>query len=200
MVLLPMLAVAAGMLLGLGPVSAQDDDDDMASAAPMTSLEPAASMAPGLHVMGAWSRESPMMELAGAAFMVIRNTTDVDDALVGASSPAAAVVELHQTTEAEDGTMGMAPVTEVPIPAGGDAALKPGGYHIMLIELVAPLVEGDQIEVTLEFANAAPQTVSVPVQAMGPMGVTGMDDDDDAMGDDAMDDDVDETEEPGSDG
>ena len=84
--------------------------------------------------------------------------------------PAAGVVEIHQTSMAEDGTMAMAPVTEIPIPAHADAVLEPGGYHIMLIQLVEPLVEGGQIELTLEFANAAPQTVMVPVQAMGPHG------------------------------
>ncbi len=141
-----------------------------------------------------------MMELAGAAFMLIVNNTEADDALVGASSPAAETVEIHQTTQAEDGTMAMAPVEEVPIPAAGAAELKPGGYHVMLIDLVQPLVVGEQIELTLEFANAEPQTVTVPVQAMGPMD-TGMADDmdadDDAMGDDDGGDmEATETEEP----
>jgi hypothetical protein len=144
----------------------------------MASFDPAA-LGPGLHVVGAWSRESPMMELAGAAFMVIVNNTDMDDALVAASSPAATTVEIHQTTQAEDGTMAMAPVPEVPIPAGSMAELKPGGYHVMLIDLVQPLVVGEQIEVTLQFADADPQTVLVPVQAMGPMVM------DDDMGDDS---------------
>jgi copper(I)-binding protein len=188
LVLLPVMAVAASVALGIGSVAAQDDEDAMASAAPMASLDPA-SLGPGLHVVGAWSRESPMMELAGAAFMVIVNNTEVDDALVGASSPAAGTVEIHQTTQAEDGTMAMAPVEEVPIPAGGTAELKPGGYHVMLIDLVAPLVVGEQIEVTLEFATAEPQTATVPVQAIGPMdmgmGTAGdMDADDDTMDDD----------------
>jgi copper(I)-binding protein len=209
-VLLPVMAVAASMALGIGPVAAQDDEGAMASAAPMESAVPMASMdpaslGPGLHVVGAWSRESPMMELAGAAFMVIYNNTEADDALVGASSPAAASVEIHQTTQAEDGTMAMAPVEEVPIPAGGEAVLEPGSYHVMLIDLVAPLAQGEQIELTLEFANAEPQTVMVPIEAMGPMD-TGMaedmdaDDTDDAMGDDdgtTME--AAETDEPGDD-
>jgi copper(I)-binding protein len=98
--------------------------------------------------------------------LVIHNSTGFDDALVGASSSAASVVEIHETTMAEDGTMGMAPVAEVPIPAGGDAVLEPGGYHVMLVGLVAPLEVGHAIEVELEFQSAAPQTVTVPVQAM----------------------------------
>ena len=181
--LLPALAVTACLALGLGSVAAQGGDETMepaaqSSMAPVASLDPAA-LGPGLHVVNPWSRESPMMELAGAAFMVIVNNTDADDALLGASSPAAATVEIHQTTEAEDGTMMMAPVEEVPIPAGGVAELEPGGYHVMLIDLVQPLVEGEQIEVSLDFANSEPQTITVPVQAIGPM-ATGMDDTDDA--------------------
>jgi hypothetical protein len=109
-------------------------------------------------------------------------------------------VEIHQTTQAEDGTMAMAPVEEVPIPAGGTAELKPGGYHVMLIDLVAPLVVGEQIEVTLEFATAEPQTVTVPVQAIGPMDMSmaeDMDADDDTMDDDdGGDTDAAETQEP----
>jgi periplasmic copper chaperone A len=204
-VLLPVMAVAASVALGISPVAAQDDEDAMTSAAPMESAAPIASLdpaslGPGLHVVGAWSRESPMMELASAAFMLIVNNTEADDALVGASSPAAATVEIHQTTQAEDGTMAMAPVEEVPIPAGGAAELKPGGYHVMLIDLVQPLVVGEQIELTLEFANAEPQTVTVPIQAMGPMD-TGMADEMAAAGDATGDDDggdmeAAETEEP----
>jgi copper(I)-binding protein len=195
--LLPMLAIACLALAG-GPVAAQDDDEamesaaplaPMASAAPMASIDPAA-LGPGLHVVGAWSRESPMMELAGAAFMVLVNNSEADDALVGASSPAATTVEIHQTTQAEDGTMAMAPVEEVPVPAGGMAELKPGGYHVMLIDLVQPLVAGEQIELTLEFATAEPQTVMVPVQAMGPMALDIGDDDAGDMDDaEDMDDD-----------
>jgi periplasmic copper chaperone A len=190
--LLSVMAVATSLALSIGSVTAQDDDEAMESAAPdasaapmaplapMPSIDPAA-LGPGLHVVGAWSRESPMMELAGAAFMVIVNNTETDDALVSASSPAATTVEIHQTTQAEDGTMTMAPVEEVPIPAGGMAELKPGSYHIMLIDLVAPLVVGEQIEVTLTFATAEPQTVMVPVQALGPMAAP-TDDDEDTEG------------------
>ena len=72
----------------------------------------------------------------------------------------------------------------------------------MLIDLVAPLVEGEQIELTLEFATAEPQTVMVPVQAMGPMDMgmgtaEDVDADDDAMDDeDGGDMEAAETEEP----
>jgi copper(I)-binding protein len=110
-----------------------------------------------------------MVDLAAAVFMVIDNTTAVDDVLVRASSPAADVVELHQSAMADDGTMAMTPVEVIPIPAGGAAVLEPGGYHLMLIGLIEPLEAGRTIDVTLEFAQASPRTVSALVQPIGPM-------------------------------
>lgn len=199
------MVLAASLAASAGSVLAQDDETAeesmaapaaMASMVPMASVDPAA-LGPGVHVVNPWSRESTMVDLAGAAFMLLVNNTEADDALVGASSPAAAAVEIHQTTEAEDGTMAMAPVEEVPIPAGGTAELKPGGYHVMLIDLVEPLVVGEQIELTLEFTSAEPQTITVPIQALGPMDM-GMDDSMDDMGDDSMG--SEESEEPESEG
>ncbi len=104
-----------------------------------------------------------MLDLAGAAYMTIHNSTDADDALIGASSPVAEVVELHLSAMDEDGMMSMTQVPEIAIPAHADAELKPGSYHIMLINLVEPLTEGTDVEITLEFMSAEPQTVSAPV-------------------------------------
>lgn len=174
------VAVAVALSLILAPVVAQDDP--MASGEPMESMEPMGEMRPGLNVIDPWTRESMMLELAGAAYMIIHNNSDADDALVAASSPAANVVEIHQTSKDEEGMMGMAPVEEVPIPPHSDAILEPGGYHIMLIELVEPLVIDSEIEITLEFASAEPQVITVPVRETGPMGGMDMGDGDD-MGD-----------------
>jgi copper(I)-binding protein len=83
--------------------------------------------------------------------------------------------------------MAMSQVEAIPIPAQGDAILEPGGYHIMLIDLVDPLTEGEMIEVSLEFETASPQTLMVPVMATGPMGMEmggmehGTDDDSEEM-------------------
>jgi len=68
-----------------------------------------------------------------------------------------------------DGVMQMRQVEEgLPIPAGGSLALAPGGAHLMLIGLDEPIHEGDQVTLTLEFANAAPIEVAVPVAAEAP--------------------------------
>ena len=62
-----------------------------------------------------------------------------------------------------DGEMGMRPVEFIALPAGTAVELKPGGYHIMLIDLVAPLEVGTTIKVTLMFENAGEITIDVPV-------------------------------------
>jgi copper(I)-binding protein/uncharacterized protein YcnI len=118
----------------------------------------------GLHVSGGWVRPTMVPGTPTAAYLTVRNTGESDDAIVDASSPAAAVIELHQTTTAADGTMGMGPVAEVPVPAHGEAVLEPGGYHLMLIEPSAPLMVGDEVELTIVFAHADPLTVTVPVE------------------------------------
>jgi hypothetical protein len=104
------------------------------------------------------------MDRAGAAYLVIRNPTGVDDALIGASSPAATMVELHESSADASGMMAMHPVERVAIPAGGSAELKPGGLHLMLVGLTEPLVVGSKIDLTLKFQTAAPITVQAEVK------------------------------------
>lgn len=123
-----------------------------------------ASAAGTLTVEGAWARPSTGADRAGAAYLVIRSASAVDDALVGASSPAAATVEIHETAADASGMMAMHPVERIPIPAGGSVELKPGGYHIMLIGLTTPLEVGSKIDLTLKFASSAPVTVQAEVR------------------------------------
>lgn len=132
------------------------------SGSPSTSPSAAAG---GLRVENAWARPSMGMDRAGAAYLVISNDTATDDALVGASSPAATTVEIHETTPDASGMMAMHPVDRIPLPAGSRTELKAGGFHIMLIGLKAPLEVGSAIEITLRFEKAAPITVTVPVKA-----------------------------------
>ncbi len=144
-----------------------------------------------IEVSDAWARTSPMIEGAGAAYLVIKNTGSEADALIGASSPAAKTTEVHETyvveaspaasmdggmaspaasTEAGMGSggtmMGMRPIPRLDIPAGGTVELKPGSYHIMLIELVAPLKVGDKIDITLTFEKAGEIKVTAEVKDM----------------------------------
>jgi copper(I)-binding protein len=143
-----------------------------ASAADSPSVSPSA----GIRVGEAWARSSSAMASAAAAYATITNAGTAADALVGASSPAAATVEVHETVAvgspaASSGTMsggtmmGMQPVARVEIPAGGSLQLKPGGYHVMLIGLVWDLAVGDTIDLTLVFEKAGPITVKAEVRA-----------------------------------
>jgi len=117
-----------------------------------------------MTVTEAWARPSMGMDRAGAAYLVIRNDTGKNDALIGASSSASARAELHETSTASDGMTGMAPVSEIPVAAGGSATLEPGGFHIMLIDLVEPLVAGQTIDITLTFRGAGEVTVTAEVR------------------------------------
>ncbi len=68
------------------------------------------------------------------------------------------------TTMSGSGMMTMQPIESLPLPAGKAIALKPGGYHIMLIDIVEPLTVGTTIKVTLTFAKAKPMVIDVPVK------------------------------------
>ena len=121
----------------------------------------------------AWARASSAMASAGAAYMTIENTGSAADALIGASSPAATTVEVHETVvmgspapgaSADGGMMGMQPVKRLEIPAGGTVELKPGSYHIMLIGLKQDLKVGDSVEITLTFEKVGEIKVTATVR------------------------------------
>ena len=112
---------------------------------------------------GAWARTSPMESTVGVAYMNI--TASADDALVGASvdMSVAAMTQVHETTTAADGSMGMQEIASIPMVADTPLVLESGGFHIMIMELVQPLEVGTSITVTLTFESGATTTVEVPV-------------------------------------
>lgn len=102
----------------------------------------------------------------GAGYLSIRNNGAVPDRLLGASTPAARAVEMH--TMLQDGeVMRMRPVTEIPVAPGATVTLAPGGLHIMLLGLTAPLALGGDVPLTLRFERAGEVTVQLRVQAAG---------------------------------
>lgn len=124
-------------------------------------------------ITGQWARASSATASSGAAYMTITNNGAAADALVGTSSPAARTAEVHETVamgspapgaSAEGGMMGMQPVARLVIPAGGTVELKPGSFHIMLIDLKQELKAGDSIEITLTFEEAGEVPVTVEVR------------------------------------
>jgi len=137
----------------------------------------AATTAPGgLTVEGAWARNAPKTAGAGAAYLVLKNAGSDADALIGASSPVSATAEVHETYVVESpmvsaapgasvGTvMGMRPIARIEIPAGGSIELKPGGFHVMLMDLKQEIKAGESIELTLQFEKAGPITVKAEVR------------------------------------
>ncbi|RYD65160.1 MAG: copper chaperone PCu(A)C [Sphingomonadales bacterium] len=117
-----------------------------------------------------WSRATSHRASVGAGYLTIRNTDTRPDRLVSATSPRAAKVEIH-TMSLEGGIMRMRPLPNgLEVPAGGEAALAPGGYHIMLIGLKSPLKEGERIPATLRFERAGTLRVQFKVAAAGAPG------------------------------
>ena len=114
-----------------------------------------------------WARATAPMAKAGGAFMTI--SSPVADQVTGVASPVAEMVELHQTVE-QAGVMKMLPVPALDLAAGQKVTLKPGGYHIMLMGLKAPLKQGESFPMTLNFAHSKPVTVQVQIEAPGAAG------------------------------
>jgi periplasmic copper chaperone A len=122
----------------------------------------AASFAVGdLVVESPWARES--VTRTGAAYLTVRNGGAADDRLIGVASEVAGRAELHGS-EMQDGVMRMRPVEAVEVPAHGQAALEPGGLHVMLIGLKAPLEEGGSFALTLTFENAGEVEVVTTIE------------------------------------
>ncbi len=121
--------------------------------------------APEIKVLDPWSRPSPMTAGNGAVYMMLMNEGGTGDALIGAETDVAAVVELHES-KMEDDVMKMSPVNKIDIPAGGWAELKPGGLHVMLIDLQQELVPGEKITLTLNFEKSGPQTIEAEIRDM----------------------------------
>jgi copper(I)-binding protein len=85
-----------------------------------------------------------------ALYLTLQNSTGAAVQLTGVETEVARVVELHQTAN-QNGLMQMRPVESVEVPAGGEVLFKPGGFHIMLIDINRPLEPGDEVAVTLSF-------------------------------------------------
>ena len=101
-----------------------------------------------------------------AIYMNILNGSTKADTLVSLASPVAGMTEVHESFEQEGGMMGMRPIDIVVAPARDILPLKPGGLHVMLMQLNQALTEGDSIEFSVHFANAGEKNLTVPVQSM----------------------------------
>jgi copper(I)-binding protein len=162
------LPVALGALV-LGACGSDDESTDAA----------------GVTVSDAWARATAGQATMGAVYFTIES--DTADALIGAEVPSevAGSAEIHESTVGSSTTMGdmeheheadaehsmgdhdmatMRPVDSIELAPGSPVTFEPGGYHVMLIDLVEPLVEGDTFELTLDLETADSVTVEVEVR------------------------------------
>ncbi len=130
------------------------------------ATEPAAST---IAVTDPWSRETAEGQNAGGAFMLIANTGTAADRLTGGSSPVAGRIEIHTMTM-EDDVMRMRQLEDgLEIPAGGEVTLKPGSFHVMLMDLKQPLKAGEKVPLSLTFAGAGTVETELEVRPAGSM-------------------------------
>ena len=119
-----------------------------------------------VEIQGAWSRATPPGAKVAAGYMTLLNKSASPDRLIGASSPAAARVETH-TMEMKGDVMRMREVKGYDVPAKGSFELKPGGAHLMLVDIKRPLKEGEKVPLVLRFEKAGEVKTELAVQGMG---------------------------------
>ena len=144
-----MFLLAAGLVLSAGALAGGADN--------VTAVDP-------------YVRLAPPNAPATGAFMVLKNSGDKDVHLIRAENPLSRATELH-THLNEGGVMKMRPVPVIDIKAGGEAVLQPGGMHIMLIDLKAPMKEGDVVPITLNFDDGSSKRVDARVVSPMPSGM-----------------------------
>jgi copper(I)-binding protein len=130
-----------------------------------------------IQLSQAWARRAPMMGQPGsgsghghaggagngAVYVVIENRGRQADALLAATSDAAATVELHETRH-QGGVMRMRPLPRIDLPPGGRVEMRPGGHHLMLLGLTRDLQAGDTVTVRLRFERAGERVIKAPVR------------------------------------
>ena len=136
-------------------------------AAALTTASAFSAFAQNVTVTDAWARATVQGQKATGAFMKI--TAKDNSKLVGVTSPAAGVTEIHEMKMDKD-VMKMSAIPSLPIPAGQTVELKPGSYHVMLMDLKGPLADKSMVPVTLMFENVkgvkSQVELQVPVRSM----------------------------------
>jgi len=121
---------------------------------------------PDIRLSNAWARPT-IGQAPGAVYVTIDNQGDTADRLTGAFTDHAAMAMVHQN-EMVDGVVRMRMAGEINLPAHDRIEMRPGGTHIMLEGLRAPLRTGDQFDLVLKFRASQDQPIKVRV--LGPEG------------------------------
>jgi copper(I)-binding protein len=117
-------------------------------------------------VEGAWVGEVPPSSPVAAAYMTIKNEGNADDKLLSVTSSISGSTMIHQTVIDEQSVARMEMVDALVIPAGKSVVLKPGGTHIMLMDLKEPVTGKEKIELDLKFENAGDIKIEAPVKKL----------------------------------
>lgn len=114
-----------------------------------------------------WTRATPGGAKVAGGYLTILNSGSAPDRLVGGASDIAGRIEIHEMA-VKDGIMTMRPLPGgLELAPGGKAELKPGGYHIMFMDLKRQLKEGESVKGTLQFEKAGTVAVEFAVQSVG---------------------------------
>lgn len=164
----PRARLAGTAVLGLvatgGLLSACSGGNATADVTPTVTTGSGGSGA--LRVTGAYIPQ-PANPAVAAAYFTVADSGPAD-AVTGVTCDVGTDVGLHETVDTGS-TGSMVPVASIPVPAHGSVRLKPGGYHVMIMN-PGPLAVGQHVRMTVRFAHAEPVTLAVPVVAMtGPM-------------------------------
>jgi hypothetical protein len=120
-----------------------------------------------IHISQPWARATPKGAASAAAYMTITNNGKTADKVNCVSSDASAECQIHTMTM-DNGVMQMRPVEGgLEIKPGETVTLKPGGFHMMLVNLKHPLEQGNTMKATLKFDNASTVDVDYPIAAIG---------------------------------
>ena len=123
-----------------------------------------------IHIAQPWSRATPKGAKAGVGYMTITNEGTAPDKVSCVSDDASAQCQIHSMTM-EGGVMKMRPVEGgLEIKPGQTITLKPGGFHVMFVDLKHQLEQGKTVKATLKFDNAGTVDVEYPVVAIGAPG------------------------------
>jgi copper(I)-binding protein len=140
-----------GLALALSLVACGADAADPTSGLPIVS--------------DAWIRPPIGIDRPAAGYLTIENPGVDADTLIGASSPIAGSVEIHESMLDGAGMMAMAPIDQLEIEPGDTVTFEPGGYHLMLLDVSGMPAVGESVELTLSFELAGDIVVQAEVRA-----------------------------------
>jgi copper(I)-binding protein len=144
-----------------------------ATATLLLALASTAAHAVDVHVMQAWSRASTPGATEAVGYLTLHNGSGKPQRLLGASSPRARAVEMHESRVNANGVSEMRPLADVTIPADAMVRFEPNGKHLMLVGLSAPLKAGEKVPLTLRFEGEAPLETVLDVRPLGSVAAPG---------------------------